>query len=98
DGAAANVPGRFEPVRRAPPMLTLDGCRERQQRFLARLEEAGIPAAVVSDPRDIYYLTGALPESKIYPYPNLLFLGPGLRSWLVTGLAEGEAAVDEKVV
>src|SRR4051794_14596791 len=79
-------------------MLTPEGCRQRQQRFLTRLEEAGIPAAVVSDPRDIYYLTGVLPESKIYPYPNLLFLGPGLGSWLATGLAEGEPAVDEKLV
>src|SRR5207253_44092 len=79
------------------PMLTLDGCRARQERFLKRLEAAGIPAALISDPRDIYYLTGLLPENKVYAYPNLLFLGPGLRSWLATGLAEGEAAVDEKL-
>src|SRR3954467_8472176 len=78
-------------------MLDLQACRRRQDRFLTRLEEAGIPAALVSDPRDIYYLTGVLPESKIYPYPNLLFLGPGRGSWLATGLAAGEAAVDEKL-
>src|SRR4051812_24294564 len=76
-------------------MLTLDGCRQRQQRLLARLEEAGIPAALVSDPRDIYYLTGVLAESKIRAFPSLLFLGPALPSWLATGLAGAEAAVDE---
>jgi Xaa-Pro dipeptidase len=76
-------------------MLTLDGCRARQERFLSRLEEAGIPAALISEPRDIYYFTGLLPENKMFPYPNLLFLGPGLDSWLATGLAQGEAAVGE---
>lgn len=79
-------------------MLTLEGCRKRQERFLGRLEEAGIPGAVISEPRDIYYLTGLLPESKVFPYPNLLFLGPGLGSWIVTGLADGEGAVDERAV
>jgi Xaa-Pro dipeptidase len=79
-------------------MLTLDGCRARQQRFLTRLEQAGIPAALISEPRDIYYLTGLLPENKPYPYPSLLFLGPGLPSWLATGLDGGEGAVDERMV
>lgn len=78
-------------------MLTAEGCRARQQRFVSRLEEAAIPAALLSAPRDIYYLTGILPESSIYPYPNLLFLGPGLPSWLVTGMGDGEPLVDEKV-
>ncbi|HTE20479.1 MAG TPA: Xaa-Pro peptidase family protein, partial [Armatimonadota bacterium] len=79
-------------------MLTIEGCRGRQERFLARLEEAGVPAALISHPRDIYYFTGVLPEGVVYAYPSLLFLGPGLKSWLVTGLADGEAAVDEKLV
>lgn len=79
-------------------MLTVEGCRARQERFLARLEEDGIPAALISEPRDIYYLTGILPENRMYPYPNLLFLGPGRRSWLATGLASGEPLVDERLV
>lgn len=79
-------------------MLTPEGCRARQQRFIERLDQAGIPAAVISDPRDIYYLTGLLPENKGYPYPSLLFLGPNRPSWLATGLAEGEGVVDEKRV
>jgi Xaa-Pro dipeptidase len=79
-------------------MLTREGCRTRQARFLAALDAAGIPAAVISDPRDIYYLTGVLPENKMFPYPNLLFIGPGLGSWLATGLADGEAEVDDRHV
>lgn len=69
-------------------MLTPEGCRIRQERFLTRLEEAGIGGALISASRDIYYLTGVLPE-RPFSFPNLLFLGPGLRSWLVTGLPEG---------
>lgn len=78
-------------------MLTLEGCRTRQARFLARLEEAEIAAAVISDPRDIYYLTGLLPEAAVTRYPSLLCVGPGLDSWLVTGAADGDAAVDRRV-
>lgn len=79
-------------------MLTLEGCRTRQSRFLTRLEEAGFAAAVISDPRDIYYLTGLLPEAAVTRYPSLLYVGPGRASWLVTGAAEGEALVDQRLV
>lgn len=80
-------------------MLTPEGCRVRQERFLSRLEQVQIEAALISAPRDIYYLTGVLPEFHL-PYPSLLFLGPGLASWLATGLDEARAAtavVDEAV-
>lgn len=73
--------------------LTPEGCRARQERFLAHLEDLRIPAAVISHPRDIYYLTGLFPESP-FPYPSLLFLGPGLPGWIVSGL-EGEGVFDE---
>lgn len=79
-------------------MLTLEGCRSRQERFLTYLEGLGIAAALISAPRDIYYLTGLLPESPTYPYPNLLFLGPCLQSWLITGKEDGEAVVDDRIV
>jgi Xaa-Pro dipeptidase len=78
-------------------MLTPESCRVRQERFIKRLDEEGIPAAVISSPRDIYYLTGILPEMWWFPYPNVLFLGPGLRSWLATGLAGAQGAVDEVI-
>jgi len=77
-------------------MLTEEGCRLRQQRLLHALERAEIEAALIAAPRDIYYLTGLLPESK-FPYPNLLYLGPGERSWLITGSTAGEPVVDEVV-
>lgn len=77
--------------------LTNKGCKERQARFLKRLDEAGIPAAVISAPRDIYYFTGVLPENKSLQYPNVLFFGPGQKSWLVTGLENSEPLVDEVV-
>lgn len=79
-------------------MLTPEGCRVRQERFLSRLETAGIAGALISEPRDIYYFTGVLPEQKMQPYPSVLFLGPGLPSWLLTGLAGAEPLVDEVVV
>src|SRR5687768_10031481 len=77
--------------------LRNEGCKVRQARFLTRLEEAEIPAAVISAPRDIYYFTGVLPENKSFQYPNLLFFGPGHKSWLVTGLENSEPLVDEVV-
>jgi len=79
-------------------MLTAEGCRARQERFLRRLDESGTDGALISEPRDIYYLTGVLPELKVFPYPSLLFLGRGRASLLLTGLAEGEPAVDERIV
>jgi len=78
-------------------MLTPVGCRARQERFLARLEALGLRAALISAPRDIHYFTGVLPELPIHPYPSLLCLVPGGRSWLLTGLGEGEPVVDERV-
>jgi Xaa-Pro aminopeptidase len=79
-------------------MLTREGCQARQERFLRRLEEAGIGAALIAAPRDIFYFTGVLPESGALPYPSLLFLGPGLSSWLITGKGDGDAVVDDRVV
>ena len=79
-------------------MLTEAGCRARQARFLAALDQGGIPGALLTAPRDIYYLTGVLPENKVYPYPNALFLGPGRPSWLITGSGSGSGRplVDER--
>ena len=48
----------------------------RQQRFRARLSEEGIDAVIITDYRDIYYLTGrALGGiSLIFLFPALLYL------------------------
>ena len=41
-------------------MLTLEGCEVRQRRLRDRLAAEGIDAIVLTDQRDIYYLTGIL--------------------------------------
>jgi Xaa-Pro dipeptidase len=75
-------------------MLTMQGCSERQARFLARMEETGIDAVLISHPRDIYYFTGLLADDRRTLFPSLLFLAPRGRSWLATW-REGEAAVQD---
>ena len=50
-------------------MLTTDGCRMRQERFIEMLERNDLDGALISDPREIYYLTGLLIER----FPALLY-------------------------
>jgi Xaa-Pro dipeptidase len=80
-------------------MLTLEGSRERQERFRSRLAEGGIDAAVITDRREIYYLTGLL----LCDYPNFLF--PAVlyfetsgRSWLAAHTDDGVGVVDERII
>ena len=80
-------------------MLTMEGCRGRQQRFRESLSAEGIDAAIIADHRDIYYLTGLLLSA--YPafyFPSLLYLETDGRSWLAAPTDEGDAVVDERVV
>jgi len=75
-------------------MLDLNACRQRQDRFRQRLEEAGLDAALISDARDIYYLTGVLFET----FPALLFIRTDGGSWLASHDDGGtDAAVDERL-
>jgi len=78
-------------------MLTIEGCRARQERLRQRLDAAGIDGALISAPRDIYYLTGLLAENAIYPFPGLLYLGTQGGSWLATWM-EGEALVEDRLM
>lgn len=55
-----------------------------------------IDAALVSHPRDIYYLSGIWVEDKVYDSPSLLLLGPGIKSWLGSWDAVSSAVVDER--
>jgi Xaa-Pro dipeptidase len=73
-------------------MLTREGCRRRQERFRAQLTAAGLPGAVISAPRDIYYFTGLLAENQ----PSLLYLGVERPSWLATWQNEGDPLVDAR--
>ena len=80
-------------------MLTLKGCRYRQQRFRDALATEGIDAAIITDVRDIYYFTGLLLSA--YPafyFPALLYLETDGGAWLAASTGDGDAAVDERVV
>lgn len=80
-------------------MLTLKGCRYRQQRFRDALATEGIDAAIITDSRDIYYFTGLLLSA--YPafyFPALLYLETDGGAWLAASTGDGDAAVDERVV
>lgn len=79
-------------------MLTLEGCRQRQQRFLNALAEAKLDGMLITHPRDIYYFTGMWVEFKIFDFPSLLVLGAGQKSLLATWQQKGEfdAVVDDR--
>ena len=77
-------------------MLTRAGSEMRHERFRAMLARRGLDAAVVSDPRDIYYLTGLLIPS--FPgFPALLYVEADGGSWLAAPTADGEALADDRV-
>ncbi|HVJ80602.1 MAG TPA: aminopeptidase P family N-terminal domain-containing protein, partial [Planctomycetia bacterium] len=77
-------------------MLTPDGCRARQERFRTALGKQNLAGALVTDARDIYYLTGLWVENRIFGYPSLLFLGTDKPSWLGTWRTDGCAVVDQR--
>jgi Xaa-Pro aminopeptidase len=74
-------------------MLTIEGCRARQERFRARLAAARLEAAVITDPRDVYYLTGLLPAS----FPVCLYLPAAGDSLLICHTDAGEVAVADRL-
>lgn len=73
-------------------MLTMDGCMVRQERFRRLLEKHDVDAAIITDPRDIYYLTGLLIER----FPALLYIETEDSCCLVSHSLEGEALVDHR--
>jgi Xaa-Pro dipeptidase len=73
-------------------MLTMDGCRVRQERFRRMLEREDVDAAIIFDVRDIYYLTGLLLER----FPALLYVETEGETWLVSHTMDGEALVDHR--
>jgi Xaa-Pro dipeptidase len=79
-------------------MLTPQGCLGRQNRFRQQLAQQKIDAAIVTDPRDIYYLTGRL-IGDIFRPPACLFIDHQ-SGWLVapgTGDAHGVEVVPYEV-
>ncbi len=79
-------------------MLTQEGSRGRQNRFKARLDEEGIDAAVITDRRDIYYLTGILLcDYPNFLFPAMLYVETSGHTWIAAHTDEGEGIVDERV-
>ena len=68
-------------------MLTQSGCIERLRRFRERLTEQKIDAAAITDPRDIYYLTGSVLPSR-FVVPAFLWVTQGT-AWLVSPTTDG---------
>lgn len=78
------------------PGLTIEGCRTRQQRLRDRMEEAGLDAALILDPRHVYYFSGYFVR-RIYA-PALLIERNGSATLSVPAPVEFPIAVDETTV
>lgn len=74
-------------------MLTKEGCERRQERFRAFLASERLDAAIITDHREIYWLTGLLAPA----FPSLLYIETEGRSWLATYTADGQALVDDRL-
>ena len=67
--------------------------------FRERLAAEGIDAVVLTDHRDIYYLTGVLLSNyPSFSFPAFFYLETDGRCWLASHSDEGEALVDEWLV
>lgn len=78
-------------------MLTREGSEDRQARLRGRLADAEVGAAIITDRRDIYYLTGELLcDYPSHPLPAFLFFRTDGTSWLVSSEEEGPALVDAR--
>ncbi len=73
-------------------MLTLEYCRQRQQRLLRLLEDQSLPSALLANPKLIYYFTGALVDPLL---PHVFCLEPSGRTTLITGQEPPQAAADQ---
>src|SRR3954447_12405888 len=76
-------------------MLSKSGCLARQQRFRGVLESLKLDAALITDPREVYYFTG-LPFSDILLDPSTLVIETGGATWLASGNPEIPAAADQR--
>src|SRR4051794_887173 len=73
------------------PVLTLEGCRTRQQRLLTVMEQNRWDGFLTCNYRTVYYLTGSLAPPET---PVIFLLVPGGKSVLVTS-GPSEAAADD---
>jgi Xaa-Pro aminopeptidase len=59
-------------------MLDITSCRERQRRLLAAMQLASLDAAVIANPKNVYYFTGALVDPAQPQFFCLLASGDSL--------------------
>ncbi len=78
-------------------MLTQSGCSNRLRRLRERMAEMKIDAAAITDPRDVYYLTGSVLPSR-FPVPAFLWVPQAGACWLVAPTTDGIRGVDETLV
>ena len=64
-------------------MLTETGCRARQLRLREHLIRINAGAAIITDPREIYYFSGVLLPVQPFAHPGLFVLDVQGKSWLV---------------
>src|SRR6516225_355087 len=73
-------------------MLTLEGCRSRLARFREELDEQGVDLAVLSNYRNVYYLSGHLREVEL---PQFLVVEPKGKVVLITDTQPVQSAAEE---
>jgi Xaa-Pro dipeptidase len=76
-------------------MLTIEGCRVRQDRLRGRIAAAGLDGALITDHRDILYFSGFIAPSVPY-FPALLYIETHGSSWLVTHSLDENLGVDRR--
>ncbi len=72
-------------------MLTLEGCRARQQRLLRHMERERLALVVLANPKTIYYFSGALTDASV---PQIFALAASGKSLLITNQQPKQAAAD----
>jgi Xaa-Pro aminopeptidase len=79
-------------------MLTIDGCKARQQRLRERLAREGIDAVVLTDHVEIYYFTGVLLSSfPDFYFPAYFYLETEGDCWLAAHTDEGDSAAGDRL-
>ena len=67
------------------------------RRLRERMAELKIDAAAITDPRDVYYLTGSVMPSR-FAVPTFLWVAQTGATWLVIPTSDGMRGVDEMLV
>src|SRR5579872_2471442 len=82
----------FRILRLGVSMLNLQNCRTRMGRFCSQLVEEEIDLAILSNYRNVYYLSGHLREVES---PQLLIVTPEGSSILITDVLPTQTIADE---